>query len=101
MRKCYNIDDNTESFFWNLGPLSYFGRTFTSRGGCGWGVCYACWYVSCPLSCFQMLLSMHRVKALLEVFIVRTGYDQSGCHSASALFKYGEGEKRIRWVMMH
>ena len=23
MWKCYNIDASTESFFWNLGPLSY------------------------------------------------------------------------------
>ncbi|KAK3617295.1 hypothetical protein LTR56_025382 [Elasticomyces elasticus] len=24
MYKCYNIDSTTESFFWNLGPLTYF-----------------------------------------------------------------------------
>jgi hypothetical protein len=23
MYKCYNIDSTTESFFWNLGPLTY------------------------------------------------------------------------------
>ena len=34
------------------------------------------------------------MELLSGMLIVRAGYDQSGCHSASAVFKYGEGVRR-------
>jgi hypothetical protein len=73
MYRCYNIDATTESFFWNLGPLTYLWAY--EQDDC-------------------------KQDGDLD-FATLAGYDQSGCASVNTVFKYGEGEKRIRSVMMH
>ncbi|KAK3638755.1 hypothetical protein LTR56_012862 [Elasticomyces elasticus] len=77
MYKCYNIDSTTESFFWNLGPLTYLWayknadcQTSNSGG-------------------FDFDLALEH-------------YDQSGCQPINVQFETIDGPwARIGSIMMH
>ncbi|KAK4955518.1 hypothetical protein LTR10_006457 [Elasticomyces elasticus] len=77
MYKCYNIDSTTESFFWNLGPLTYLWAY--QNADCQTSNSYG----------FDFDLALEH-------------YDQSGCQPINVQFETIDGPwARIGSVMMH